>query len=240
MLNSLGGGTIKPRVHGWARWLLVVLCACAAPLLLPQAAVAQVSAPDGVWLKVGWFAPATWFPSENRLTTESGEPDYWVKLDSGISLGATADWSLRPSWTGTAGVVGSPTRATPNVRPGACTSPGGGTSPCPQSALPSGFVVHGYLGVMRDLRPIHVGVGIGPRILGMSGGEDCVLGDLPCLVAGGIGRQHTVTALGTGTVGVDLTLLERGVRLNLHHGVSVHRGSVQHEFVLSGGVLVFQ
>ncbi len=220
---------------------IAVLCLLVAAFLVPQSAVAQMTAPDGVWLRVGWFAPVTWFPSENGGDVVGGsETSYWVRLSSGLSGGAEAEWSIRPSWTATVALVGARTYAETNVRSWRCTDDVGEPAPCPEPKSPTALVAHGHVGLVRDLQPFRVGLGVGPRLLRVSSPYDCTLIDTRCLVAQGIFRQHTVTVMGTGLVGVEHTLLGRGVRLDLQHGVSVHRGSVQQELVLSGGVRVFR
>ncbi len=214
---------------------LGVLCLLVAAFLVPQSAAAQMTAPDGVWLRVGWFAPVTSFPSQ-RSDTEGS-----VRLDSRIAFGASAEWTVRPAWSLAVGLAGSSADPVPTATGASCEFLQEHHLPCSRRDLSGGQLVHGHVALVRHLDIVRVGLGVGPRLLRLPERDCALIGtNILCALAGDMGRQHTVTVMGTGIVGVEHTLRGRGVRLDLQHGVSVHRGSVQQELVLSGGVRVFR
>jgi hypothetical protein len=227
----------------------LLLLTLSALVLLPQVAAAQVAgahdsvsrasadeASDlNVWVRMGLFAPVTSFPAH------SGYTDGSVKLASALSLGAVAEWTVRPSWTAVIGVDGAVARPVPTARGADCQYLRGYRLPCAGGDWPSGIVLHGHAGLVRELGAVRVGLGVGPRILRIEG-WDCQLisTNILCGVAGSIHRQHSVMVVGTGLVGVQRTLNGRSFRLDLLNGVTQHRGSLQYELMLTAGIGVFR
>lgn len=213
--------------------LLLVLAALTIPLVLPQPTAAQVSSPDGFWLRMGWFAPVTSMPSRSRVVEGS------VKLDAQLAFGASAEWVVRPSWRTSLGLTASGARVVPRARGDTCQELQVRGLPCEERWSEGGFVLHGHAALLRDMGAVRAGLGLGPRILKIPD-WDCLVTFGLCGLAADIHQQAALTVMGLGMVAVEHTLFGRGVRVDLHHGVSLHGGSVQHELVLSGGVAILR